>query len=94
MGQEGLANKAEKVEVQKSEEILESLKYVSDNASGLRNRVHAACERVGVQFDPAEVEPDQPPSYGSLNQIQQELSKVSRIIAEGHEYMIELEKFI
>ena len=93
MRQEG-ANKADAEQVQKSEEILEQLKYVVDNASGLRNRIHAACERVGVQFDPSEAQPDQPPCFGSLNQIQQELSKLSSIVAVGHEHMIDLERFI
>jgi|LGVF01.2.fsa_nt_gb hypothetical protein len=94
MGQEGVNKGAEPVQTQKTEVVLESLGYLLGNVSSLRNRIHSTCERVGVTFDPKDDVKELPPCYGSLPQIHDKVGNTSRVIAECHELMIELEKFV
>lgn len=88
-------NKAcEPVQMKRIEEVLDTLRFLNDNVSGLRNRIHSACERVGVQFDPSEDTKEAPPSYGSINQVGDEISKIGRINDECHKLLNELERFV
>jgi hypothetical protein len=86
--------KAEPVRMLKTDEILETLSYLRDNAQGLRNRIHSACERIGVQFDPREADIEAAPAYGSLPQIHERIGEVGHVLAEASEFMNELERYV
>jgi hypothetical protein len=85
-------NKA--VEVKRIDEVLETLKYLKDDVIGISNRIHHACERVGVQFDPEEVTQEAPPSYGSINQLRDAISEIGGIVSKCSSHLIELERFV
>ncbi len=86
--------KEEVVQTKKTEVILESLDSLSENIHGLHNRIHSACERVGVLFDQSDDAKSSPPAYGSIPQIKDKVGGISDIIFECHEFMTELEKFV
>jgi hypothetical protein len=86
--------KCEAIKQTKTSEIFDTLQMVIEDAEALRTKVYQACERVGVQFDPKETHPEQPPVFGSLPQIHEKIREIGRVINDATSSMREIENFI